>query len=333
MSIAEGDIALRSTDNQIDLQHQNLLNLVESTKSFLTVVQGWYSTANRDISASKTASIIPEHIGQYVSAFQNGLEAAQSGHDAYEEGLGLVNQLTKAKKDGKTAEDTDVAECIAEMEKFACEGKERAKGALEGFRSVRRGINQRIADIKLETDSDLQSEILGSEVLAKLEPTLEQSIIVLDGYASWWNETDMEESAQTVAVASLAQRFSTLSAKAISSKWKNLRDSYKDYTDKMHELEDAYPSVLKLTPTNDKPQDLEKVQSTRQLITTLHLVEPDDPSHSVPKKGCWDSTLFTRVNQEDGKFVGLLIASYHSARLNSNSKQPPRVFLFTIPFV
>ncbi|KAF8878360.1 hypothetical protein CPB84DRAFT_1852376 [Gymnopilus junonius] len=272
MSKAEGDIVLRSTDNQIVLQHQNLLNLVESTESFLTAVQGWYSTANGDISASKTASIIPEHIGQYVSAFQNGLEAAQSGHDAYEEGLGLVDQLTKAKKDGKTAEDTDVAECIAEMEKFACEGKERAKGALEGFRSVRRGINQRIADIKLETDGDLQSENLGSEVLA-----------------NWWNETDMEESAQTVAVASLAQRFSTLSAKAISSKWKNLRDSYKDYTDKMHGLEDAYPSILKLTPTNDMPQDLEKVQSTRQLITTFHLVEPDNPSHSVPKKGCWDS--------------------------------------------
>ncbi|KDR78019.1 hypothetical protein GALMADRAFT_1298142 [Galerina marginata CBS 339.88] len=251
---------LQPTGTEEVVQVPDLESLETSTKVFLGAIRVWHSNIDSSNVSSKAVTITRQYVGDYVRAFNTGLDSAQHGYTFSVDGMALAEKLESAPSE----EERD--NYIKSMIQFASDGKERAEAALDGFRGVRRRIKQGIQELKSE-DGDaagIDSEIA---ILRQNDSVLRDFERILDWYISWWNEKTMESTYVETKMQNL-NGSGKFARKGVVSKWNSLRESYLTYTTKMHRLQDDYYDVFKVGIEGQKmsaPQnhEAENVENTR----------------------------------------------------------------------
>ncbi|KAF8153789.1 hypothetical protein B0H34DRAFT_676702 [Crassisporium funariophilum] len=239
---------------------RDLDKLAESTESAFKLLLPWCRAKN----LSPDLAPISRQAILYVQAIDFSIVASQHGFTIAEEAIGLADAIKESNLDGDVDTEVERQKYLQGMLNLAAEGHKLALGAMEKFRNVRETMFGLIkvakAGHKAEDLPDKKAHVKILSDLKKGISVLERFATHISEYCAWWNAMEMAQQSQKDMTQRLAIDYNSLRDKIVIKKWKELREAYVNYTDKIRALQDSYPTLFlesRRPDANieDKPED------------------------------------------------------------------------------
>ncbi|KAF8883876.1 hypothetical protein CPB84DRAFT_1827544 [Gymnopilus junonius] len=211
----------------------NLKDLASSTLLVFDLLRPWCKSNY----SSPALQSIKTQAKSYMQALELSVVAAQHGFNIAEDALAFIDLMDSCSEDERQ-------DYLRRMLEIARLGENNAKEAHGRFRGVRVMLLQLIREAKMQPSDEDCQDVGTDPKLNELEKgisTLEKFSTCISLYISWWNAISMSHISQSKRLQQVVIKYNSLRARDVVQKWRNLRQEYVDYTDKIRQIQDADP--------------------------------------------------------------------------------------------
>ncbi|KAH9476530.1 hypothetical protein JR316_0010442 [Psilocybe cubensis] len=304
-----------------------LRDLAESTSNIYKLLRPWFCSSQPCHEVFKP---IKSQALSYITAIDFSITAAQKGYTFCDEVIAFAASLG-------SSNDADRQEYLRGMVDLAHQAEGNAERAKAEFRNVRIVVGQLVQDAKkninlnqYETASSNETRLKEFEDGVSL---LERFSACISSYISWWNTIYMSHKSQVTRQTHVATNYNKIRNNDVLTKWKELRQEYVFYTDRIQHIQDTNSDFRK-----NAFQFLEEHQKATSDFTGFH--DGYDGTHSdqlIPppssRRLANDQVPFpsTHLNTGDPTallFIPIAISYRHLARHSSTMGKRERFLHF-----